>query len=125
MVPSPGRRPLQKIAKVARTQLFLSRNISDVPSLKDLAAMTSMSRSHFSRTFHAIAGVTVRDYVRDLRLQHAAALLTGSTLSLTAIAIECGFYDLPHFDKAFHRRFAVSPRAFRRQCGDRREASGA
>ena len=82
-------------------------------SLGKLATAAAMSRSHFSHTFHAVAGVALRDYVRDLRLQHAHRLILSSQLSLTDVAIESGFYDLPHFDKAFRQRIGVSPREYR------------
>jgi transcriptional regulator GlxA family with amidase domain len=122
-VRSPGSRRLQQIGRIARLQLFLSRSSADTPPLKELAAMARMSRSHFSRTFHAVAGVTVRDFIRDIQLQRAAALLRESPLSLTAIALECGFYDLPHLDKAFRRRFGLTPHRFRRQCLERARAA--
>jgi transcriptional regulator GlxA family with amidase domain len=37
----------------------------------------------------------------------------GSGRSLTDIAIETGFYDLPHFDKVFRRRIGLSPWEYR------------
>lgn len=64
-----------------------------------------MSRSHFSHTFHTVLGMSLRDYVRDLRLERAHLLLLASRISLTAIASESGFYDLPHLDKAFRHRY--------------------
>jgi transcriptional regulator GlxA family with amidase domain len=47
------------------------------------------------------------------RLARAHELLSTS-LSLTVIALECGFYDLPHLDKAFRSRLGMSPQEFRR-----------
>jgi AraC-like DNA-binding protein len=115
MNPKPeGRAPTQRnIAVIAHVREFLENHYADVPSLPELAAMAGMSRSHFSRTFHAVVGTPLRQYVGDLRLQRACALLRQSTLSLTAIAMECGFYDLPHLDKAFRRRFGMAPQRFR------------
>ena len=60
------------------------------------------------------------DYVRDLRLKEANHLLLDSGLSTTAVAVEAGFYDLPHFDKNFCQRFDLSPNEFRRRYGLRR-----
>ena len=99
---------------------LLASHVSDAPSFGQLAAMAGMSRWHFSRTFHAVVGVPLRRYLSDLRLKRACELLETSTLSLTTIAQECGFYDLPHLDKAFRRRFGISPNGFRRY---RQEAS--
>jgi AraC-like DNA-binding protein len=95
---------------------LLASHVAEAPSFGQLAAMAGMSRWHFSRTFHAVVGVPLRRYLSDLRLKRACELLETSTLSLTTIAQECGFYDLPHLDKAFRRRFGISPNAFR-HCG--------
>jgi AraC-like DNA-binding protein len=101
------------IGKVKRTLRFFGDDLADVPTLDDLAARATMSRSHFSHMFSAVIGMSLRTYVRNLRLQRASDLLLGSMLSVTAVAVECGFYDLPHLDKAFRRRLGMSPHAFR------------
>ena len=114
-----GRRPQapvptgSRVTAIKQTFAVLERAITDVPALAVLAAMAAMSRSHFSRTFHAVAGISLRDYVRDLRLKHAQELMRCSRLSLSSIATESGFYDLPHFNKAFRHRFGMSPTQFR------------
>ena len=110
------------IATIQRVCAFLDEHIADGASLRDLARMTRLSRSHFSRTFHAVVGMPLRFYVRELRLKRAYALLSNGNLSLTVIAVECGFYDLPHFDKAFRRRLGISPRTFRARYHARRVA---
>ncbi len=96
---------------------FIGEHYTDPLSLDDLAAMAGMSRGPFARTFREVAGLSLRDYLRNLRVERARQLLLGSTLSLTEIAQESGFYDLPHFDKAFRRGFRVSPSDYRRQPG--------
>jgi len=82
-----------------RSLPLLSERIGDHPTLGEPAATAAMSRSHFSRVFHGAVGMSLRDYVARLRLNRATELMLGSTLSLTAVAVEAGFYDLPHFDK--------------------------
>jgi transcriptional regulator GlxA family with amidase domain len=107
-VPSTG-----SVATMRRVFAFLDEHAGETPSLRDLARTSQMSRSHFSRTFHSVAGMPLRGYVRELRLKRAHELLVSGKFSLTAVAMESGFYDLPHFDKAFRRRLGTSPRAFR------------
>lgn len=96
---------------------FLGEHYTEPVSLERLACMCAMSRSHFSRMFTLGAGVPLRDYIRNLRLERARELLRDSSLSLTEIAVEVGFYDLPHLDKAFRRRFGISPTEFQRRTG--------
>ncbi len=103
-----------------RVLAFVSEHYTESIALTDLARMAAMSRSHFCRVFRGVAGVSLRDYVRELRLARARELVTSSPLSLTAIAHEVGYYDLPHFDKAFRKRFGRAPSAY---VGDR--AAGA
>jgi AraC family transcriptional regulator len=106
-------RTQRRIATMSRIVEFLSEHMRDVPASRDLATMAGLSRSHFSRTFHAVVGVSLRDYVLQRRVDRACDLLKHSSMSVTAIARECGFYDLSHLNKAFRRRFGVSPYRFR------------
>jgi transcriptional regulator GlxA family with amidase domain len=57
----------------------------------------------------------VRDYVRSLRLARARELIVSTKTPLTDVALETGFYDLPHFDKTFRKHYGVSPYQFRRR----------
>ena len=110
------REPGSKIA-INRAIAFIGEHYTEPLSLSHLATMTQMSRSHFCRVFRAVVGTSLRDYVRELRLARAQHLLSTSTFTLTDIALEVGFYDLPHFDKAFRRRFGISPTEFQRRKG--------
>lgn len=116
-------RPLQRGAAEAaidRAIAFIGEHYTEPLSLRDLASMAAMSGPHFCRVFRARVGVSLRDYVRGLRLERAQQLLLTSRLSLTDIALEVGFYDLPHFDKAFRKRFGISPTGFQRRNGQAR-----
>ncbi len=98
-----------------RVIAFIGAHYTEPLALRDLAQMAAMSRSHFCRMFRVAAGVSFRDYVRKLRLARAQELLRRPKASLTAIALEVGFYDLAHFDKAFRKQFGVSPSEFLRR----------
>jgi AraC-like DNA-binding protein len=103
-------------AGVARVLAFLAEHVGQTVSLGDLAGVAAMSRSHLSRTFRDAVGVPLRVYVRNLRLERAQQMLARSPrASLTEVALEAGFYDLPHFDKVFRERYGVSPSEFLRR----------
>ena len=113
-----GRRPRTAPATVAKIQHALASlgdEPLDMPTLGDLAAGAGISRSAFSRAFNATLGMSLRGYLRELRLRRAHELLLGSDLSLTTIAAEAGFYDLAHLDKAFRERVGIAPELFRRR----------
>lgn len=96
---------------------FVAEHYTEPLALDDLAAMAGMSRDAFARVFREVVGLSLRDYLLDLRVERARQLLLGSSRSLTDIAQDSGFYDLPHLDKAFRRRFSLSPSDYRRQSG--------
>lgn len=115
--------PPRTRAGVARVLSFLSEHVGQRVSLDDLAHVAALSRSHLSRMFRDAVGISLRTYVRNLRLERAQQMLTRSPgASLTDVALDAGFYDLPHFDKVFRERYGVSPSEFRRTRRHQRSA---
>jgi AraC-like DNA-binding protein len=98
----------------------IAADLEDIPTLMELAAAAKTSRYRLSREFRKHVGVCLRDYVRIQRLERACTLLVTSERSLTTIALDCGFYDLAHFDKIFRRRFGVTPGEYQRRYVRRR-----
>jgi AraC-like DNA-binding protein len=105
--------PIKAVTGVVRR--LLDHNIAEIPSLAELAESVGMNRFRLSRAFHRWVGMSMRAYVGELRLQRACALLARSKYSITTTSLECGFYDLPHFDRAFRRRFGITPSQYRRR----------
>ena len=85
-------------------------------SLESLAHRFYMSPFSVSRVFHRETGMRLRDYTVRLRLRKALNLLIHSRKSLTGVAIDLGFYDEPHFSKAFRSEFGISPQSVRKYC---------
>jgi AraC family transcriptional regulator len=81
--------------------------------LSALAESAGIDPSHFARTFRKSFGCSVGEYVRDLRLQHAAEQLAASKRPLAEVALAVGFYDQSHFTNAFKRRMGLTPSAYR------------
>jgi transcriptional regulator GlxA family with amidase domain len=52
--------------------------------------------------------MTVKEFVRSIRLKRAAQLLLEKKMTITEIAYAVGFKDLSHFRKCFHREFGMS-----------------
>lgn len=84
-------------------------------SIESLATIAHMSRSTFARHFEQCFGRTPMDYVRDVRLRHAAKLLQVSGLSVDAVAGKVGYGSRSHFSRVFQEHFGCSPQDFRKQ----------
>jgi transcriptional regulator GlxA family with amidase domain len=94
---------------VAAIKELMSQSLSKPMSLLDIANRFYVSPFTISRWFHAETGVPLRLYMQRLRLRRALTYMLDEKRSLTAIAIELGFYDESHFSKAFHAEFGVPP----------------
>jgi AraC family transcriptional regulator len=69
---------------------------------------------HLAREFRRAFGCTPAEYVRHRRVELAALLARTTSRPLAEIAAACGFVDQSHLTRAFARRFATSPAAYRR-----------
>jgi len=102
-VSSPDDRFLQKAMTV------VERNISNPDfDIELFATEAGVSRMQLYRKFSALTNMTVKEFVRSIRLKRAAQLLTEKKMTVTEIAFTVGFRDLSHFRKCFHREFGMS-----------------
>jgi AraC-like DNA-binding protein len=85
-------------------------------TLNDLANAFYLSPFTLSRLFRRETGLSLRSYVIRLRLRKALTMLVFTPATLTQIALELGFYDEPHFSKAFRNEFRITPYRVRRYC---------
>mgnify|MGYP001943253646 FL=1 len=72
-----------------------------------------MSRSHFCRLFKEVTGQTLIEYVNDIRLSKAKAMLQDPNLSITEIALSTGFSDINYFSRLFKKTYQISPSGMR------------
>ncbi len=82
--------------------------------LTELSQLAGTSVNNLLRLFRAAAGTTPIDYLNQIRLRHAAALLTHSSSSITEVARECGFSDSNYFTRKFTAQYNMTPREYRR-----------
>ena len=94
---------------------YINNNLNTNISLDDVAAFSNFSKSHFSRIFKKMTGVTFLDYLQLQRVNKAKKMLEQTQFSITEIANECGFSSSGYFATVFKRYFGTSPLSFRKQ----------
>lgn len=101
----------QRLARerVERAKLVLRKRMQNPPSLEELARMVNCSPFYLSRQFAQAGGVTMQQYLRQLRMERAAELLRTGRCNVTEAAFEVGYNSLSHFSSTFHETFGCCP----------------
>lgn len=92
---------------------FIHHNYQDPIRISHLAETFNMERSWLYRLFMEETGLSPKDYLTGYRLKIAKNYLQSSSLSLTEVALSCGFTTSSTFHKQFKKAFGITPKAFR------------
>jgi transcriptional regulator GlxA family with amidase domain len=79
-----------------------------------LAVEFNLSDSHLQHLFERKTGLRLGRLLTEQRLQIAAGLLKSSQMRIKQIASTVGYEHTSSFSRAFERRFAESPWAYRK-----------
>ena len=78
--------------------------------VETIASELNMSESTFRRRLLAVAGETPKAYISAIQMQKASSLLTTRhDLSISDVAMQCGFEEASSFTRAFKRVYGVAP----------------
>ncbi|THF78408.1 response regulator transcription factor [Cohnella fermenti] len=101
--------------QIAKSIDFLNERCGDEGlTLQTVAEHVGMSSGYFSRIFKDMMGESFIQYLINLRLERAKALLAESDCLTYEAAYKVGYSDYPHFAKAFKRKFSLSPSEYRK-----------
>lgn len=95
---------------IASVKECIEKNLGDSEFNVDvLSSQLHMSRTSFFNKLKALTGYAPADYIRMIRLQHAAQLLKQGGYTVTEIADIIGFSDAKYFREVFKKYYNVSP----------------
>lgn len=101
----------QRLARerVEKARAILRERMQAPPPLKELARLVNSSPFQLSRQFPQAGGLTMQQYLRQIRMERAAELLRTGQCNVTEAALEVGYNSLSHFSSAFHETFGCCP----------------
>lgn len=98
-----------------RAKEMLRADLAGSTALVDIARQCGLSVSQFSRAFKLSTGVAPHRWLIQQRVEAAKARLADPTVSLSSLALSCGFADQSHLTRVFSRYTGVTPAAWRRR----------
>ncbi len=104
----------EQIKAVQRMQRFIEERLNSPITLHQLAQAAGYSPWYAARIFKALTGKTPFDYIRALRLSHAAMRLRGGGVKVVDVAFDFVFDSHEGFTRAFSRQFGISPQHYAR-----------
>jgi transcriptional regulator, araC family len=91
-------------------EINFHRNISIV----EVAGNIGISDRYLYNLFIKYEGLSPKKYLNNLKLKRAKSMLKSSSLSISEIAVSCGFDDVLAFSKFFSKKIGTSPTNFKR-----------
>lgn len=93
---------------------YIGKHLTEPFSETDLAALSRLSPSGFSRSFRRHTGMGLTQYVNRLRIHLASQLLMSEDgMGVTDICFAAGFTNISNFNRQFRRHKGMSPSQFR------------
>ena len=94
---------------------LMESNLEELINLDELSRLVGVSRRQLERLFKKYLSCVPSRYYLDLRLKKARQLLLQTSISISDVAIACGFVSASHFSKSYRDMFGLTPREERQK----------
>lgn len=105
--------PTSREGRIGRACAQLASDPTRRWSLSELAAVAGFERTHFSRIFREIVGMSFSSWDRQLRVELAKQLLADTDWPIKTIARAVGYGDVTTFERNFRKIEHVAPKVYR------------
>lgn len=104
----------KSIQKIIPVIDYINENLDKKIHLVDLCNLLHIDKYYFCKLFKQTMGSTLTEYVNFARLYKAKELLINSKMSMSEIALECGFASTQYFNKLFKKQYGLSPTHYKK-----------
>lgn len=100
---------------VNRAISYVKNNLDKPNTLQETASEVHLTPHYFGQVFKTVVGNTFVNYLTQIRMEHACALLKNPELKFYEICEKIGYSDPKYFTKVFVKSFGMSPREYSQQ----------
>ena len=95
--------------------VFVEKNIDNNEySVDDFVSDMAMGRTALYQKIHAITGLSIKEFILDIRLKRAAKLLAESDKTISEISYMTGFVNPKYFSTCFRKYYGLTPSEYRK-----------
>ena len=109
------RTPQKNQDRILTMLAFIQENFSEKLTLEEIADAAAVSTRECLRCFRDSIHQSPMEYLIEYRVQMAKKLLETTDMSITDIALRCGFNSNSYFTKLFHRSCGKTPNVYRKE----------
>ena len=92
----------------------IAENMDNVDyTVNQMASDIAMSRANLYKKTQQMLGITPNEFLRNVRLKHAASLLEQTDMPVNLISLIVGFQTARYFSQCFRQMFGVTPTEYR------------
>lgn len=99
-------------SRIKKSIRYIADNYAQQITIQDLAEVTGLNSMYLGKLFKQSTGLSFRQYLMAIRLNHAEDLLKTRECNVNEVALLCGFSDVFYFSKVFKENRGVSPSRF-------------
>ncbi|MBQ8321323.1 MAG: helix-turn-helix transcriptional regulator [Clostridia bacterium] len=82
-------------------------------SLSEFAKTYQKNEKYIGRLFKKDMGMSYAEYKQERKLEIAKSMIVQGDEKIIDIAFECGFNNISYFNRAFRKKYGMSPTAYR------------
>lgn len=112
-LPSAGDAAARNIERLKCILSYIQDHYAERITLEDIAGSINICKSECCRFFKKHMKESLFDYLLGYRIEQSLSLLTDKRLTITQVAVQCGFSNPCYFAKVFRLRMGCTPTQYR------------
>lgn len=109
----PSEKALRDGERIKTMLHYIQEHYAEELTLSKIAQSAAVSENECLRCFRSMIGSTPIQYVKQVRIQRAAELLTATDRTVSDIGGACGFQEMSYFAKTFRELKGCTPKKYR------------
>lgn len=99
---------------VAKAKQYILQHYAEDINRNDVASSVYLTPNYLSKLFNKETGLTIRDYINQLRIDEAKRQLNATSKAISMIAMDVGFENVSYFSTVFKKYCGCNPDSWRK-----------